>query len=133
MDILKIFKDCEEDYYINPNGDVASTIGEAKIPFDEWIAAALAHDSWDAEDQAEYMQKWYECQCEGCLEVGVYGVCDDIDAWMAEYNDEKEYAMGLEVGDQVTFVKGKCEYSYTKIGLGIGIFLGIMYYVSKRK
>lgn len=132
MDILKIFKDCGKDYYINPNGEVASTIGEEKLPFEEWIALALANDSWTPEDQAEYMQKWYECQCEGCLEVGVYGVCDDIDAWMAEYNDDEEYAMGVEGGDQVTLVKGKCEFSPIKIGIGVAALLGIIYYVRKK-
>ena len=132
MDILKIFKDCEKDYYINPNGQVASEVGEQKLPFDEWIALALADDSWSAEDQAEYMQKWYECECDGCSEEGVYDVCNDLDSWMAEYNNDEEYAMGIESGDQVTFVKGNCEFSYMKIGIGLAVVFGGIYYLGKR-
>lgn len=141
MDLAKIFKDCEPNYYIGNDGQTLSIEGEVKLSFEDWVDAALLDESWSSEDQANYMAEWYECECGGCVDSNKYdSVCSDIELWLSEYNDDLLYAQALNNnnsspssdGSKPTLVVGDCKYSYKKIGLGLVAVFGAFYLISRK-
>ena len=120
MDLAKIFKDCEPNYYLGSDGQTLSTEGEAKLSFEDWVDAALLDESWSSEDQANYMAEWYECECGGCVDSNKYdSVCSDNSSSSSD-------------GAKPTLVVGDCKFSYKKIGLGIVAVFGIIYLITRK-
>ena len=133
---------CKKDFWVDENGVVLHTEGEAKLPFTDWVYRAV-YDSDGAGDAAafaqEYISLYEECGCSSECYSGqgqAASICDDLDAWRAEYEDEEQYAM-TQAEDVVGVErrKGKCTESFdaVKIMLVAAVAFGGFYLLSKRK
>ena len=126
---------CKKDFWVDENGEVLHIEGESKIPFIDWVYQS-AYDG-DTVTTQEYISLYDECSCSSDCYQGLgaaASICDDLDGWQEEYEDEEAYVLSFPEVEGVELRKGKCTESFDtlKISLVAALGLGGLYLISRK-